>query len=125
MDRMEILRLAFTGSKNPKEAMELAHQMADFVGNKPKTIIIEKLKLVKDEPKSRNRKHWTADEALRLKNLVLARASIEHMAFTLKRSKDAIRKAVEREMWNWPNLQIENDGQPDEAQEWADFDRDC
>ena len=125
MDRMEILRLAFTGSKNPKEAMELAKEMADFVGNKPKTIIIEKLKLTKDEPRNRNRKHWTVEEAQRLRHLVLAKASIGHIAFTLKRSKDAVRKAVEREMWDWNHLRMENDGQPDEAQEWADFNKDC
>lgn len=133
-DKMEILRMAFTHAANGQEALSLAEKMVAFVDGQskplpPKAMLIPinngsipNLGITERKNQNRERRHYTKQELEELSSLVLAGYSVSSIARTMKRSKGAIKKAIERQIWLRDN---QDDGQPTELDEWRSFDEHC
>lgn len=59
-----------------------------------------------------------ADLQIQIQEMLMDGFTIDHIATTLDVPESWVNEAIEA-------LNDENDGQPDEAQEWHDFDPDC
>ena len=59
-----------------------------------------------------------SDLQVQIQEMVMDGFTVEHIATTLEVPKSWVHEAAMA-------LDDENDGQPDEAQEWHDFDPDC
>jgi hypothetical protein len=110
-DKMEILRMAFTHAANGQEALSLAEKMVAFVDGQskplpPKAMLIPinngsipNLGITERENLSRERRHYTERELEDLSSGVRAGMSVSYIARAMKRSKGAIKKAIERQIW--------------------------
>jgi len=110
-DKMEILRMAFTHAANGQEALSLAEKMVAFVDGQskplpPKAMLIPinngsipNLGITERNNLSRERCHYTSKELEELGSLSMAGYSVASIARTMKRSKGAIKKAIDRQIW--------------------------
>jgi len=133
-DKMEILRMAFTHAANGQEALSLAEKMVAFVDGQskplpPKAMLIPinngsipNLGITERENLSRERRHYTKQELIELERLTMLGVSAYVIARKLRRSKAAIKKAIDRQIWLRDN---QDDGQPTELDEWRSFDEHC
>jgi hypothetical protein len=98
MDRMEILKLAISASKDAKEALTLAREMAAFVQeDKALTMIKEALPMPHFVPERRGgakaRLHWNEEDLKKAAALLDNGASYDYVAKILGRTVEAIRSA--------------------------------
>lgn len=110
-DKMEILRMAFTHASNGQEALSLAERMVAFVDGQSKTLhqnamiipinngSIPNLGITDRNNASRKRRHYTSEEAMQLLVLSQSGLSMGSIAYRMRRSKAAIQKAIERQIW--------------------------
>jgi hypothetical protein len=133
-DKMEILRMAFAHASSGQEALSLAEKMVAFVDGESKPTMGKAMLIpinngsipklgISDLPKeTRERRHYTAQELEELGSLAMAGYSVASIARAMKRSKGAIKKAIDRQIWLRVN---QDDGQPTELDEWRSFDEHC
>ena len=93
MDRMEILRMALGASKDAREALALANQMAAFVRGTPVDDAPVVVPASVQELKARARCRWTDDERLRAADMIDAGKDLAAVAQSVGRSLTAIEKA--------------------------------
>jgi DNA-binding NarL/FixJ family response regulator len=110
-DKMEILRMAFTHAANGQEALSLAERMVAFVNGESKPLStkavivpinngsIPNLGIIERNNLSRERCHYTERELEDLLSGVHAGMSVSYIARAMKRSKGAIKKAIDRKIW--------------------------
>ena len=104
MDRMEILKLAFSKANNGREALELAREMEAFIKGSPPAPrwVAETITAMSDpQPKvtakpANYRRSWTADELARLLKLIQEGKTISQMAEIMGRSHNSIDTALDR-----------------------------
>jgi len=110
-DKMEILRMAFSHAANGQEALSLAEKMVAFVDGESKPPVwkatfvpgdngsIPNLGITERKNLSRERRHYTEKELEDLSSFVLCGMSVSYIARAMKRSKAAIKKAIDRQIW--------------------------
>ena len=105
MDKMEILKLAFSKAGTGKEALELARQMEGFLkgGGDPvpkwlteSADVTTALQLKPEEKPANYRAHWTPKELLRLSQLMQDGKTISQLCEIMGRSYNAITSAIHR-----------------------------
>lgn len=98
MDRMEILKLAMASSKDAKEALALAREMAAFVQEEKTPMLAKEVAPILQAPPARRgnekeRLHWTEEDLKKAAALLDNGASYAHVAKILGRTIEAIRSA--------------------------------
>ena len=104
MDKMEILKLAFANTSDPKAAMELAREMEAFLKpeNPTPRWVAETVKgMSKPQPEvsvkpRKNRQPWTEHDLRCLENLIVQNYALNDMPAIMGRSRDSIKSAIMR-----------------------------
>lgn len=104
MDKMEILKLAFSKAGNGKEAMELAREIEVFLrpANPVPKWVTETVKGMGEplsqapEKPANYRRSWTPEELARLLHLMQEGKTVSQMAEIMGRSHNSIDTALDR-----------------------------
>ncbi len=104
MDKMEILKLAFAYTSDPKAAMELAREMEAFLKpeNPTPRWVAETVKgMGEPQPEvsakpRKNRQPWTEHDLRCLENLIVQNYAMNDMPAIMGRSRDSIKTAINR-----------------------------
>lgn len=95
MSKLEILKMAFEKAKTPRDAMALAHEMAQFIENERKPLLLT-------TGNSRNGSPWRDEEIAELKKLHANNVPENEIATVLNRNQHAIRVAIYKIKSNHP-----------------------
>jgi len=104
MDRMEILKLAFSKANNGREALELAREMEAFInGSPPAPRWVAETITAMSEPQiqaparpANYRRSWTPEELARLLQLMQEGKTIVQICEIMGRSHNSIETAIDR-----------------------------
>ncbi len=87
MNKIEILKMAFEKSADAKEALAIAREIEEFLGEQPMQPM---------QPNNPKKKFWTKSEIEQLYGYYILELSIEEIAKYLGRSFNSVKAAIGR-----------------------------